>query len=216
MRLMLSDGRYQPIFPWIWNPLIDTESWCSTILRWRGNVRRFPVIGRHSRDHYTKWPANPDDLRSAYCADRPCEVRFLGGVRFAQDIIKKIPKNWNYFTFGSLESKDFLRDIDFFVHYPRDDYIEEFGRAIIEAMAVGVPVILPPCFKETFGAAAIYKNPEEVWSAVLMLWNDQDTYLDQARIGRAFVMEHCDWGKLADRLVQAGIVLRHAERDAYV
>ena len=205
-RLMLADGRYQSVLPWIWNPLIDTDSWCAGELRWRVNTRRRPVIGRHTCDHYTKWPSDADALRSAYCADRPCEVRLLGGIRFALDIIKKAPGNWRAHAFGSLEPVQFLRDLDFFVHYPHEDCIEAFGRAIIEAMAVGIPVILPPSFADTFGDAACYAMPKDVWSTVLALWRDQKTYLEQARKGRLFVMEHCAWGQLAERIAQAGIL----------
>ncbi len=196
----------QSVLPWTWNPLLDTDSWCAGELRWRGNTRSRPVIGRHARDHYTKWPSDPDALRSAYCANRPCEVRLLGGIRFALNIVNKAPGNWRAHAFGSLEPVNFLRDLDFFVHYPHEDYIEEFGRAIIEAMAVGIPVILPPSFADTFGDAACYAMPQDVWSTVLALWHDQEAYLKQAHKGRLFVMEHCAWRQLAERIAQAGIL----------
>ena len=43
----------------------------------------------------------------------------------------------------------------------------------MEAMAAGVPVILPPEFAPTFGAAALYAAPDEVWPLVERLWRDR-------------------------------------------
>jgi glycosyltransferase involved in cell wall biosynthesis len=86
------------------------------------------------------------------------------------------------------------------VHYPHEDRIEEFGRAPIEAMAAGVPVILPPAFQETFGAAVLYAEPEAVWDTIQDLWRDEQAYLARARGGRDFVLQHCGYDQLVKRL----------------
>ena len=62
--------------------------------------------------------------------------------------------------FGARDVPAFLAELDVFLHFPHADYIEEFGRAPMEAMAAGVPVILPPEFEPTFGAAALYAAPD--------------------------------------------------------
>src|SRR5690606_4097706 len=114
------------------------------------------VIGRHGRDHYTKWPTASEAIGAAYCANMPCDVRILGGADRALDILGTQPKNWTTYAFGSMDARTFLSDLDFYVHFPNENYIEEGARCVIEAMASGIPVILPPVFREHFGDAALY------------------------------------------------------------
>jgi hypothetical protein len=200
--LMAADGRYPAPGPDTWTPLIDTDAWCARTPIWRGGTGRAPVIGRHGRDHRLKWPVDAATLRAAYCADRPAEVRFLGGARHARKILGSWPKNWRADAFGARDVQAFLADLDFFLHYPHPTYIEEFGRAPMEAMAMGMPAILPPEFEETFGAAALYAPPEEVWNLVARLWRDEAAWHERVEAGRAFVESHCSHAAFAARLAQ--------------
>ena len=200
-RLMRDDPRYVTPHGDTWTPIIATEEWCGAPLRWRGAKRNArPVIGRHGRDHYAKWPSSADALLGAYCADKPCDVVMMGGARHAINVVGRQPRNWTIHRFGAMDSRAFLSGLDFFVHYPHEDYIEEFGRAPMEAMAVGVPVILPPVFRETFGDSALYAEPAEVWNTIQALWQSEDAYLARARAGRDFVLSHCGYDQLASRL----------------
>lgn len=201
-RLMRADPRYPAPSATIWVPLIDTAAWCAAPLRWRGGTGAGPVIGRHARDHYTKWPSAPEALRAAYCADRPARVELMGGADRALAVIGAQPANWTVHRFGAMEAPAFLDRLDFFVHYPHEDYIEEFGRAVLEAIAAGKPAILPPVFRESFGAAAVYAEPAEVWDRIDALWRDEAAYRAQAERGRAFVREYADWTGFPDRLAR--------------
>ena len=165
--------------------------------------RRAPVIGRHGRDHPLKWPRDRADLRAAYCAGRPCETRFLGGAVHARSRVGRWPRNWRDESFGARDVQEFLADLDIFVHYPDRDYIEEFGRAPMEAMAVGVPVILPPEFEPTFGQAALYAEPDGVWPLVRALWTDRAAWEARVAAGRAFVRTHCGYGVFPARLARS-------------
>jgi glycosyltransferase involved in cell wall biosynthesis len=158
------------------------------------------VIGRHGRDHALKWPAEATAIRSAYCVDRPAEVRFLGGAAQAIARLGGRPRNWRVLPFGAEPARAFLAGLDFFLHYPDPGYVEEFGRAPMEAMAVGVPVILPPEFEPTFGPAALYAPPEGVWPLVERLWRDEAAWAARVAAGRAFVAERCDSRLFAARL----------------
>jgi hypothetical protein len=198
--LMSADKQYPPPFPEVWLPLIDTKTWCAEDLRCRRRVRLRARIGRHARDHYTKWPSQPDELRAAYCVDKECDVDILGGARHALNAIGTQPANWIIRSFGAMDVLTFLSDLDFFIHYPAEDYIEEAGRAIIEAMAAGVPTILPPVFQQTFGDAAVYAEPKGVWSVSQSLWRDENAYLARAKAGRDFVLQNCGYGQLQKRL----------------
>jgi glycosyltransferase involved in cell wall biosynthesis len=118
------------------------------------------------------------------------------------EVIGARPANWTVHRFGAMEALPFLRRLDFFVHYPQEDYIEEFGRAALEAIAAGVPAVLPPVFRESFGEAAVYAEPDEVWDRIEALWRDEAAYLAQARRGRDFVRENSGWAGFADRLAR--------------
>lgn len=198
--LMGKDGRYHPIHTQTWNPLIDADEWLAVPRKWRAGGNRQPVVGRHARDHYTKWPTEADAIRGAYCVDRPCEVELLGGAGEAIKILDQVPGNWTVHPYGTVEARAFLDGLDVWVHFPHEDYIEEFGRAVIEAMAVGVPVILPPVFRQTFGEAALYAEPSEVWELVNRLWTDEAFWLERVRVGREFVRVGCGWERFEERL----------------
>ena len=154
--------------------------------------RRNIVLGRHARDHWTKWPATPEKIKIAYCADlADMSVQLLGGSRTADKLLGSRPKNWVVKEFDSLPVADFLRDIDFFIHYVHEDYIEEFGRNVMEAMAAGRVVILPPDFQEIFGDAALYCEPEEVAVSMRYVWNNPIIYQETTYRGFEFVKSHC-------------------------
>ncbi|OQX67680.1 MAG: hypothetical protein B6A08_14215 [Sorangiineae bacterium NIC37A_2] len=206
--LMASDPRYRTVNPETWNPLIDSKTWCSSERPFRGRTRKVPVVGRHGRDHYTKWPTSKAALEAAYCVGKKCDVQFLGGVDRARDVVGKMPSNWTNFRFGSRDVWEFLSELDFFVHYPHEDYIEEFGRAVLEALAAGVPAILPPVFESTFGPAALYARPEEVWDVIESLWASEVKWLERVEIGRTFVREKCDWSLLPGRLERLNALAR--------
>lgn len=197
-QLIEQDRRYEGDIASIdWAPLIEVESQPpSKSSAGDGD----PVIGRHSRDHYTKWPTRPQNIHMAYCADRPCRVEIMGGADIPCERLGKLPLNWNVYPFNFMDTGSFLNQIDFFVHYPNEDYIEEFGRSVIEAMVHNSVCILPPRFESTFGEAAVYAEPKDAWRSIQHLWENPDEYQAQIARGLSFVREKCGYKQLAARL----------------
>ncbi|HXK39292.1 MAG TPA: glycosyltransferase, partial [Candidatus Paceibacterota bacterium] len=96
-----------------------------------------------------------------------------------------------------------LHALDFFVHFPHSAYVEEFGRNIMEAMAAGVPVVAPWRFREVFGDAACYAEPEEVEDLICNLWNARSAYAEQVDKGFHFVREFASNERVERRLEKA-------------
>jgi glycosyltransferase involved in cell wall biosynthesis len=160
------------------------------------------ILGRHSRDHWTKWPEDSSKLLAAYCADSEFSVRLMGGTSYAKKILHTLPANWETIAFDKLSVAKFLSGINVFLHFVHDNYIEEFGRNVMEAMAQGVPAILPYSLKETFEDAAIYCAPEDVLAVVQRLVADNDAYTTQSERGYRFVLTTSDQPIVIERLRQ--------------
>jgi hypothetical protein len=140
-------------------------------------------VGRHSRDHISKWPELAADLRLAYPERDDVEIRVLGGAELPRRTLGRLPGNWSVSAFDSIEIGEFLRELDFYVYFVNSTLLEAFGRAPVEAMAAGVPTVLPPQFRPVFGDGALYAEPEEVYSIMTELRGDHDRYQTQQRLG---------------------------------
>ncbi|MDF2094478.1 glycosyltransferase [Aquibaculum arenosum] len=200
-RLMEQDERYPVPYSSPWHPLIDSSTIKVRKNLWRREQRIRPTIGRHGRDAYTKWPTSPDAIMMAYGVEKDWNVQFLGGARFAINKLGYQPDNWRVYGFDEIDISDFLLDLDFFVHYPHEEYIEEFGRAVLEAMAHGIPVILPPQFEETFGGGALYAEPEALGKVIETLWEDQSKYTNRVEAGWKFISENCESASFMRRFI---------------
>ena len=180
-----------------WVNIIDVNSW--TIHKAR-NLNSKPVIGRHSRDQYVKWPCDRNELLAAYPVDDAFQVKILGGADTPKNILGFIPENWTVYPYDALSPHEFLAEIDVFVYFTHPGLVEAFGRTPLEAMAAGIPVILPEKFKPVFRDGVIYATPFEVKSIVMKLHQDREFYQRQSEIGRKFVQEHFSYDKHRKRL----------------
>lgn len=159
------------------------------------------VIGRQSRDHWTKWPAISQSLLAAYCAnEHGISTHILGGAHTPKKVLKTLPDNWKVLEFDAVSVAEFIRGLDFFLHFVHEDYIEEFGRNVMEAMSAGRVAILPQSFRDIFGDAAVYCRPSEVAGVVRELWAQPDRYCEIAQRGLDFVKQNCSQAVVQIRL----------------
>jgi glycosyltransferase involved in cell wall biosynthesis len=114
--------------------------------------------------------------------------------------VQQLPANWQTVAFDQISVDRFLSEIDLFLHFVHDDYIEEFGRNVMEAMAAGVPTLLPQAFRETFGDAAVYCEPKEVAVTARQLWSDPAAYRAQVERGYDHVLRTSDQSMVVERL----------------
>lgn len=169
-----------------WVNVIDVDAWWVPRSGWQADR---PVIGRHSRSSPQKWPHDAGVLRAVYPTDGSWRVRVLGGADPAKQVLGSLPDSWDVLPFGAISPREFLAGLDFFVYFHDPRWVEAFGRTILEAMASGVPAILPPHFAALFGDAAIYAAPDEVRGVVDGLHTDRAAYEAVAARATAAVRE---------------------------
>jgi UDP:flavonoid glycosyltransferase YjiC (YdhE family) len=117
-------------------------------------------------------------IKAVYPVDDSAIVKILGGADPVADVLGYLPDSWQVIPFGGMDPRDFLAELDFFAYYHHPAWVEAFGRNILEAMASGVPTILPPHFRPLFDDAAVYAEPAEVSSVVSQLYSDRSAYED--------------------------------------
>ncbi|WP_122465129.1 glycosyltransferase [Brevundimonas lutea] len=171
-----------------WINVVDLSGWAGQARRPSGNQP--PVIGRHGRDFPGKWPMDPAQLLAAYPDDGSLRVSILGGAEVAEAVIGRRPAGWQVHPFDSIGVADYLAGLDVFVYFPDPTLEEAFGRAILEAMAAGVPTILPERFQPVFGDASLYGRAEDVRGMVESLTADADRYEARSRAGLAFAVSY--------------------------
>jgi hypothetical protein len=93
------------------------------------------------------------------------------------------PAHWELLPFGSVEVRDFLASIDFFVYFTHRNLRESFGRVLAEAIAAGKLVITDPATAETFGDAVVASDGGDVDAIVARFIAAPDRYV--ARVSAA-------------------------------
>lgn len=171
-----------------WHNIINIEGWSKASTSRSANCKL--RIGRHSRDTSVKWPKDDHDLLSAYPAVDDVEVHILGGAEIPKRMLGRLPENWHVYPFGSKDPCTFLSEIDVWVYFTHPDWIESFGRVIIEAMAVGVPVILPDMYRPLFHDSALYATPQTALETARIIHADTVAYNRQVEKAKAYIREN--------------------------
>lgn len=181
-----------------WVNLINTDEWMFN-KKFRRNQK--VTIGRHGRDSYVKWPDDKETLIKIYPVNSDkVEVKILGGAAVPLKMLRKKPENWTIYPFDSIKPNDFLAELDVFVYFHHSSCTEAFGRTILEAMAAGVPVILPHHFKALFEDAAIYATPDEVMGKITELMSDSEYYQSRSDKGVKFVSRKYGYERHIERI----------------
>lgn len=183
------------------------EDWLNvlSVERWPARPERAPtypvVIGRHARPDGLKWPRTAEEAFLAYPADPArYRVRALGAGDFLFERYGTLPANWDLLPFDVEGVPAFLQSLDFYVYFHDGAWSEAFGRTVLEALAAGLVVILPPSFKPAFGIAAIYVEAADVERTIAAFVAEPKRYLAQARLARDYARRHFDEAEFLTRL----------------
>lgn len=168
-----------PLLPHDWYNVFDTSPW--SVDR-AGPHEGRPVIGRHGRPDARKWPPTREDILTVYPEDPRLDVRILGGGGFLKSMMGAYPANWKVLPFNAVDPARFLRDLDVFIYYHHPNWVEAFGCAIAEAMASGLPCVLPGHFADLFGDAAVYAEPDQAAAVALSICADPEAYRQQSEL----------------------------------
>ena len=183
---LLAVGRGIDILDWDWHNILDPEEWATDRTEFSSDR---PVIGRHSRPHYRKWPETLEQILAAYPDDPGIEVKILGGAEVPQRVLGRLPDNWSVLEFNEVPAVNFLQSLDFFVYFHHPGLNEAFGRAMLEALATGAVVILPHHFERLFGGSCLYGEPADVVPIVKRLYANPEAYRAQSRRGVEWVKD---------------------------
>lgn len=164
--------------------VLDLDEWWQSRIWYRSTL---PIVGRHSRDEEMKWPATKAVMNKVYPVDGEMDIRIMGGAKSPLRTIGRTtpPDGWVVYAKDEIPVTQFLQSLDYFVFYQHPNAVEAFGRAILEALASGIVVILPPHFKPVFGDAALYTEPEGVSKLINQLHSDFSIYrnhLERAKV----------------------------------
>ena len=184
------------LWPDDWHNVLDPAAWA---------VERAPagatlVVGRHSRPDLLKWPATREEALLVYPTAPEFEVRVLGSDPAIASLLAPLPENWRLLSFGSMDVRAFLGGLDVYLFYHHPRWVEAFGRTLLEAMATGLPVVLPEHFRELFGEAALYADPVEAVDVLHRLRADPDWRRHQGELARGLVAERFSAARHVERL----------------
>ncbi len=181
-----------------WHNIVDVDHWWVDRSGRDRDAR--PVVGRHSRPSPQKWPQRAE-REVVYPTDGRWHFRVLGWGPDVEAFMGGVPDHWDVLPFDAMSPRDFLAELDFFVYYHHPNLVEAFGRTILEAIASGLPAVLPPHFEPLFGPSALYAEPEGVRDLVDALWSDPSAYHAHVTSATAVVRRRFGYEGHAERLM---------------
>lgn len=176
----------QELLPYDIPGVLAAEKW---FVERRDYRSMLPVIGRHSRDNEMKWPGDRSAIEKIYPTDGRADIRILGGASVPKAVLgtRRTPPAWTVYEQNQISPECFLASLDFYVFYQNVNAVEAFGRAVLEGIASGLVVVLPPHYERVFGAAAVYAEPDDAMTTVLRLYSNRSLYDSQIRRARRVI-----------------------------
>ncbi|HSA81819.1 MAG TPA: glycosyltransferase [Geminicoccaceae bacterium] len=150
-----------PLLEQDWPPVVEPGAFTVPTGRpWRSRV----VVGRHGPIDLLAWPAR-SELVLGYPDDGDFTVRVLADRTQLQVLLGDLPASWTVIDPASTTARDFLATLDCYVHATAD-CVQPVRLEVVEALASGVPVVLPAPLRALFGEGAAYVEADGVQAAI--------------------------------------------------
>ncbi len=172
---MLHDGN--------WQNLIDPADFPQKTPRAPGGPM---IIGRHSRPSLDKWPS-PGVALACYPENPAYAFRMLGAPQDYLDQFETLPWNWQVLPFTQKSVAQFLQGLDVYSYFHSDTWIEAFGYCVLEALATGLPCVVPHSMEDIFSDACFYAEPAQAPQIYERLQSSRPLMEKTARKARAHV-----------------------------
>ena len=144
-----------------WPPVVEPGVWVVPSGRpWRRPV----IVGRHGALDRRAWPSGAE-LAAAYPADGEIGVRILADRMRLRRLLGEPPSGWMLVDPSGTTVRDFLAGLDCCLHLCAEG-VQPVRLEIVEALASGLPVVLPASLRPVFGDAAVYLDGAGVRAAV--------------------------------------------------
>ena len=149
------------------------------------------TIGKLCRDYETKHHPNDPELY-VELLEKGFGVRLMG----AKSLESSLPRhpNLEILDVGEEPPECYLRTLDAFLYRTRPDYLEAFGRVVVEAMATGLPVVAENRHGyrdvlEHGRGGYLFNNQSEILPLFEHLRSDPEEYERQRAIATSAVSE---------------------------
>ncbi|KZM47958.1 glycosyltransferase [Labrenzia sp. OB1] len=176
-------GFSHALHPANWNNLIDPQDFPQK----RVQELTSPLkIGRHSRPSRDKLPS-PQVALQCYPQHPDYTHLMMGVPQDFLDAFDTLPWNWQIYSFSSRPVSEFLQSLDIYSYFHSDSWVEAFGYNVLEALATGLPCVVPHYLQETFSEACFYAGPAEAPQLYARLGSDRALREEASLRARALV-----------------------------
>ncbi len=188
-----------------WVNIFDPAAWQSRrpVFTASSGIEPHATVGRHARTDLLKWPEAPEDMTAPLGhANGEWRTRVMGCP--AQAMIKAGAdiSNWSILDFNQEPVDQFLDSLDVFSYFYNANWVEAFGRTMVEAMLMERPCVLDPRLQQTFGDLALYCKPSEAPALLEALRQAPQRTRARAKEVRSLIAEQYSSKEMPRRLNQ--------------
>jgi hypothetical protein len=147
------------------------------------------------------WPPDAADILAVCRRLSDADVRVRLPDRPRGEFTVELGRTWLAYEVTDVESRPFLHQLDFYLHFPPRETAEWYSRPALEAAAMGCVVVMPERYAGFYGDAAVYCGRSEVAPLIARYRADPALFAEQSRRARQVVATAHDPARLVDRIL---------------